>query len=334
MPGFNTAMTRAGGIGPLPRLVEEMAGARALARSFAAAGLPMSVVENRRMPIPLRNLFDLYDAAARAVGDADFGLRVGQATSPLDYGHYGAFAMGARTLGGALRRVVRTLSFHQSGTRMTLDAVGDHVVWRYATGAPSFRRSRHHSDHTALPMVALVQGFLGSLWRPSWLECDYPRPPHKQGETFGDVPRVHDCDATGVAIEKSALSRRRPETSRPMPVVTFEDLRRLGGAPSALVDRVLALIELRLLEDAPEIDAIAIQLGVGARTLQRGLQRESTSFRALLALARHRRAASLLRETDLSVTDIAFSLGYNEPANFTRAFTSWAGRPPTAFRAP
>jgi AraC-like DNA-binding protein len=51
-----------------------------------------------------------------------------------------------------------------------------------------------------------------------------------------------------------------------------------------------------------------------------------------LMRSRLRRAAHLLASTDSAVTDIAFDCGFNDLANFTRAFRRAAGRAPTAFR--
>ncbi|WP_428357666.1 helix-turn-helix domain-containing protein [Methyloprofundus sp.] len=37
-------------------------------------------------------------------------------------------------------------------------------------------------------------------------------------------------------------------------------------------------------------------------------------------------------EISLSIIEIAFQLGYTNPANFTRAFNRWAGMSPSKFR--
>lgn len=47
---------------------------------------------------------------------------------------------------------------------------------------------------------------------------------------------------------------------------------------------------------------------------------------------RMRRAGELLKETDASITEIAYSLGYGNPFAFTRAFTRHYKQPPTAYR--
>lgn len=51
-----------------------------------------------------------------------------------------------------------------------------------------------------------------------------------------------------------------------------------------------------------------------------------------LVRSRLRRAARLLAASDRSVTDVALACGYNDLANFTRAFGRAAGRSPSAFR--
>jgi len=45
------------------------------------------------------------------------------------------------------------------------------------------------------------------------------------------------------------------------------------------------------------------------------------------------RAMELLRETDASVTDICFDVGFNSLGTFSRTFRAIVGEPPSAYRA-
>ena len=88
-----------------------------------------------------------------------------------------------------------------------------------------------------------------------------------------------------------------------------------------------------LTEAVPSLDAVAKALGVSARTLQRQLRDERTSFAAVLAQLRQELAPSLLRDGRLAVSEVAFLLGYEDPSAFRRAFRRWFGRSPRAFRS-
>ena len=76
----------------------------------------------------------------------------------------------------------------------------------------------------------------------------------------------------------------------------------------------------------------ARNLGVSSRTLQRRLHERGISFWTIVDECRFRIAGALLRETDLSVQEIAARVGYSTPGSFARAFARWAGLPPRAFR--
>lgn len=80
------------------------------------------------------------------------------------------------------------------------------------------------------------------------------------------------------------------------------------------------------------IDEAASDLGVSARTLQRRLSQEGTSFQQELSATREKLAHHYLSNTQLSVGEIAFLLGYDEQNSFHRAFRSWTGTTPDKLR--
>ncbi|WP_405487296.1 helix-turn-helix domain-containing protein [Nocardia sp. NBC_00511] len=81
-----------------------------------------------------------------------------------------------------------------------------------------------------------------------------------------------------------------------------------------------------------ELDRVARRLRISARTLQRRLQEQGTTWREQVDAVRAEQAVALLRETDLTVGSIAARLGYGDSRAFRRAFTRWHGRPPAQLR--
>jgi len=82
----------------------------------------------------------------------------------------------------------------------------------------------------------------------------------------------------------------------------------------------------------PTIEDIADALHVSARTMQRRLQEEGSSFQRVLEEARHQLARHYLNNSVLELNEAAYLLGYNDSNSFVRAFRSWEGIPPARWR--
>ena len=76
----------------------------------------------------------------------------------------------------------------------------------------------------------------------------------------------------------------------------------------------------------------AARLGMARRTLTRQLAECGTSFSLLLKETRHRAAVHYLRNSDYTVEELAFMLGFSECAPFVRAFRRWTGHSPLEYR--
>ncbi len=82
----------------------------------------------------------------------------------------------------------------------------------------------------------------------------------------------------------------------------------------------------------PTLAALCAPLHISSRTLKRRLQQQGTSYLLLLEEARQQDARRWLAHSPLPVRDIATRLGYDNPANFTRAFRRWTGETPSDYR--
>ena len=72
---------------------------------------------------------------------------------------------------------------------------------------------------------------------------------------------------------------------------------------------------------------------MSVRSLQRRLAEEGLTFSQLVDEVRLEMAVPQLRDRGIRITDVAFGLGYSNPAHFTRAFRRWAGVAPSEYRA-
>jgi AraC-like DNA-binding protein len=86
------------------------------------------------------------------------------------------------------------------------------------------------------------------------------------------------------------------------------------------------------LAEPMSFDALSRQLKISARTLKRRLRAEGTSYRKIVDELRTELAIKYLRDTELSVEDIASCLGFGDAASFRHAFVRWTNVTPGKFR--
>ena len=100
-------------------------------------------------------------------------------------------------------------------------------------------------------------------------------------------------------------------------------------------ESMAARVRRNLLENQngfPSLGVIARLFHMTPRTLHRRLLEEGTSFHEVLEQVRHGLAVEHLSSGNMSIQEIAYSLGYTDIANFRRAFKRWESVPPTEYR--
>ncbi|HVI88984.1 MAG TPA: AraC family transcriptional regulator [Dongiaceae bacterium] len=79
-------------------------------------------------------------------------------------------------------------------------------------------------------------------------------------------------------------------------------------------------------------EAVATQLQMTTRTLRRRLREEGAGFQRIFDDLRAEVAAEYLRDTNLTIEEIAGTLGFSDAANFRHAFRRWMHMAPAKFR--
>jgi AraC-like DNA-binding protein len=101
----------------------------------------------------------------------------------------------------------------------------------------------------------------------------------------------------------------------------------------SLADEVDAVLARSIQGQRPSVQSLARELGMSARTLQRRLTQDGTSYQQRLDCTRQRLARRMLRSTDLALGEIAYFLGFEEVNSFWRAFNQWEGVTPNQWRS-
>lgn len=97
---------------------------------------------------------------------------------------------------------------------------------------------------------------------------------------------------------------------------------------------VLKYIIDNLANDWLSLESVGKATGFSARTLSRLFQAAmDTSFFQYLKLARMIKAMEKLLETDLTISEIAYGVGYNSISSFSNTFDKMVGKRPSEFKA-
>lgn len=152
-------------------------------------------------------------------------------------------------------------------------------------------------------------------------------------ERFFAAPLSFSAPTTEVHLPRGLLELRMAQSNPGLEALLLQHARRQLAAISAqqtFTGRVRAALQTGCCDSSVTLATVARRCGIGARTLQRRLEAEGSSFGTLLDAARQQRA-----EADLgSFTDevLAERLGYSDARAFRRAFQRWTGQTPQMWR--
>jgi len=285
--------------------------------------------------IPQERFERVWIAAREATGDPCIGLHAGARIHPHAVNLLGYLLLSSATLGAGLRRVDRYQLVLTGEPWIALREIGGAVRVRVGVerGDPAFRAS--HAEYVA----ALVLHVLGwvSETRIDPVEASFE---HEAACDPADYQRVLRCPVkfraacSELVIDGETLERPSIHADRALERLHEEfgeTLLARAGHPE-LTRRVRHALAERLESEARDLSSVARRLGMSARSLQRRLADEQTSFRSLVDDLRRELARHHLERRATPIEAIAYLTGFSEVSAFTRAVRRWFGRTPARLR--
>jgi len=148
-------------------------------------------------------------------------------------------------------------------------------------------------------------------------------------------PVTQNSTWSGVTISPAAwnlpMRRRDPVLRQMLEGQANAILERLPQDGGVVADVYRALVA-RVTRGDVRMQSVARELRTSARTLQRRLAGEGETYQALVDRARKETASRYLSDSNLAIGEVAYLVGFSEPAPFYRAFRRWFGMTPERFR--
>jgi AraC-like DNA-binding protein len=314
---------RAAGIDPRPLL--------------RRAEIPLREIEDPHGRIPVTAQVAFLNLAADALNDPVLGFHLAMGIDLRRIGLLYYVLASSATFGEALERGERYCSI--ANEALCLDHVsGEELAIHYSCTGIRRHTDRHQIEFWTTSIVRLTHQLTGSRVNPI-RACfiHAPSAGSAELEAFFGCPvsfgAGEDLVVYPQAIFGHPLTAADPYLNDLLVHYCEEALAKRRRPVEALQTRVENAITPLLPHGRARVDEVARELGMGTRTLSRRLAAEGLTFSRILDDLRANLALRYLAEPSLSVSQVAWFLGFQEVAAFTHAFRRWTGMTPTEARS-
>jgi len=307
----------------------------ALTRTLRDMGHDPSTLVHARQPLDENGFFRLCEEAAALSQDPSLALRFGSSLHLGSHGVFGHALMGCRTLRQAAEFLMQHNPVRAAHATVRFSFDQDNVMLSIAPTADLPGAANFIVESFFAAAVTAISELVSAEIEGCRVEFAFePAMPVEIYERYLRLP---------VSFGKAANRLIGPREIADQPLVAAQNavaemyvrqcgklLREQDRAVSYVseVRRVLMSARGRI----PNEHEVARQLNMSGRTLRRRLLNEGQSFQNILDDVRNRLAKAYLGETRFSIAEVGALLGFEDAANFRRAFRRWNGCSPQSFR--
>lgn len=303
---------------------------------FRAAGLNPEKLRIPGARFNQTSVIKLWRIAEQASNDPYFGIHISRYWHPTTFHALGYAWLASNSLKDGFRRLVRYSAIVNN--RLNVEFQPDRGGYRFSFASTNLPPG-------ALP-VAIDAGLstvihmcrvnFGDELNPISMFTTRPRPASiTTHETFFNCPITFASETNVLYFAPADIEKRLPTSNAELALksdqMAMEYLARYQH------DDIILKIKSLLINRWPggriSESEIAGALNMSSRTLHRKLQSEGLNINMLLDETRKELAIHYLENSTLTIGEIAYLLGFSEPANFSRAFRRWTGTTPNAYRS-
>jgi AraC-like DNA-binding protein len=300
------------------------------------AGLALQSIEDPNARIGAESQITLLKLAAEALDDPLLGFHLAESFEPRELGLLFYVQASSATLGEALARVARYSSVAHEGLAAKC-VRGNALTFRINYVGVPRHTDRHQMEFLMTALVRICRHLTNTPLRPVRIRLAHPRC-EASAALEGFLGRSIEFGAGHDEMTYVGAAADLPVTSadaylNDALVRYWEDaLHSRGSAQRSLRTAVENAILPLLPHGKARIGRVAEALHLSTRTLARRLAGENLTFAQVLDELRADLSKRYLDDLALSVSHIAWLLGFQEASAFTHAFKRWTGEAPTQWR--
>jgi AraC-like DNA-binding protein len=301
------------------------------------ASLTLDQIKNPDLRLRVDNQINFLTLVASALRDDLLGFHLAQPLDPRELGFLYYISASSETLGDALQRLARYASIANEGISLRY-VDGKNIRMEFHYVGVSRHLDRHQIEFFATGLVRLCRYLTGTSLLPAHVRFTH-RGDSKRRELIEFFGREIEFGATVDDVSFATTMKLMPIASADRYLNEFliryceEALSRRSARRSSLRSTIENAIVPLLPHGLVSLEGIAGSLGLSQRTLARRLSSQKLTFSDILQDLRIDLAKRYLADRTLSISQIAWLLGYQEVSSFTHAFKSWTNKTPQQFRS-
>jgi AraC-like DNA-binding protein len=300
-----------------------------------AAGVDRQAFGRPDNRIPTEQFVGILREAERCRQDPLIGLHAGELCEPR--GPVAYLLMSHGHLADGLQSLARVAVTAVDRIRIDLDIGVDTASVVIDPGDRTFESSPQAMEYLSMAIIRMLRRAYPDL---DLREVDFH---HVRASGVEEASRAFGAPVRFAAADNRLTFpvRELASPSRLANPLVTDQLTKLAAALAAqatpfasLPDRVAQTARALLAAGVrPHRAVVARRLGISQRSLQRGLEGEGTTFRAVHESVLRELVEALLSNPALKLDAVAHSVGFGDLAAFSKAFRRWTGCTPARYRA-
>ncbi len=305
---------------------------------LATVSNPKEFLESEALRLSMYQHAAFLEHVVRITKNDLIGVEFSSSQDLLESGLTGYLAQASATVQDAFQRLADFGSLYRQAVaiKLELTSEGGLVTWGY-DGAHNLPLPQC-AEFTAGVLLRSLSAWAGVEIQPQELafrhcrtrniaaltEAYGVRPKFRGGrnymrfseKTLATPLLTHDPKLLGILLDHANLKARQSRLDN---------------------DEIVVAVENKIIEMLPEgraaLSNIAREMGMSPRTLSRRLADEGSGFFEILEGVRRALSFSYLKDSDLTVGQVAQFLGYSSLSSFNDAFKRWTGVSPSKYRS-
>lgn len=302
---------------------------------FPGTGISPAQLDAPDARVSYRQATTILRRALHTMPAGPTGLAVGSRNAVVGFGIVGFAMRSSRTVGDAIALGMEMHRLAGSLMDFELGKYGDDAVLRVFERLPDPELTRFLGEEAMASTLAFGRSLVNENVDPIRLRLSFPEPDYAADyRRYFRCPVEFGCADTEMVFCSAVLERPIPTYSEANLTLARDACERMRGGHDARPD-IVASVESILGENlrrSMTMAEVAELLFVTERTLRRYLQAAGEKFSDIRDRVRQQRALFLVRDTGMTIAQIAAETGFSDAREFRRAYVRWNGEPPSRTR--